>query len=114
MEILKWICGRKGKRMWTAKEAIEVLTDKNTSIGTLKCDDVEWRKLQPAIDMAVKALEKQIPQKVIDKKMFPGNCGEIHVPNFSGKCPSCGHAIIRGVAAHKGCPYCLQALDWSE
>lgn len=42
----------------TENEAIQVLTSKHTSIGTSKCDDVEWRKLQPAIDEAVKSLEE--------------------------------------------------------
>ena len=50
-----------------AREAIEVLTDKNTSIGTLKCDDTAWRKLKPAIDAAVEALKKQIPKKIVHK-----------------------------------------------
>lgn len=49
--------------MIESREAIEVLTDKNTSIGTLKCDDTAWRKLKPAIDTAVEALEKQIQKK---------------------------------------------------
>ncbi len=42
----------------TENEAIEVLTDRHTSIGTTKCDDVAWRKLKPAIDTAVNALEE--------------------------------------------------------
>ncbi len=42
----------------TESEAIEVLTDRHTSIGTTKCDDVSWRKLKPAIDIAVNALEE--------------------------------------------------------
>lgn len=42
----------------TENEAIEVLTDRHTSIGTTKCNDVAWRKLKPAIDTAVNALEE--------------------------------------------------------
>lgn len=42
----------------TEQEAIEVITDKNTIIETLKCDDVAWTKLQPAIDTAISALEE--------------------------------------------------------
>lgn len=64
-----------------AREAIEVLTDKNTSIGTLKCDDTAWRKLKPAIDTAVEALKKQIPTEPIRKSW--------ELP----RCPSCGTAL---------------------
>ena len=42
----------------TAQEAIDVLTDKHTSIGTTKCDGENWKKLKPAIDTAVEALKK--------------------------------------------------------
>ncbi len=85
-----------------AREAIEVLTDKNTSIGTLKCDDMAWRKLKPAIDTAVEALKKQIPQKPI----YDGLCA----------CPNCHTIMLQGAFEARGkcCKECGQALDWGE
>ena len=98
----------------TIQEAIEELKYDCSELGkAIPCDTGWGVAINSAYGMAIEALEKQIPQKVIGKKMFPGNCGELHLPNFSGKCPSCGHELIRGVSAHKGCPYCLQVLDWS-
>lgn len=86
----------------TEKEAIEVLTDKNTSIGTLKCDDTAWRKLKPAIDTAVEALKKQIPQKPIYDGLYA--------------CPNCHTIMLQGAFEARGkcCKECGQALDWGE
>lgn len=65
----------------TAQEAIDVLTDKHTSIGTAKCDGEAWKKLKPAMDMAIEALKKQIPTEPIRKSF--------ELP----RCPSCGAAL---------------------
>lgn len=45
------------------EEAIEVLTSPDTHFGTYKCNGEEWKKLKPAIELAVSALKKQIPEK---------------------------------------------------
>lgn len=50
--------------------------------------------LMLAIDMAIEALEKQIPKK--KKKR--------------NECPECGYSY----AFEEFCPYCGQALDWSD
>lgn len=71
-----------------AKEAIEVLTDKNTSIGTIKCDDTAWRKLKPAIDTAVEALKKQIPKKPIRGGLYA--------------CPNCHTIMLQGTFEARG------------
>lgn len=92
-----------------AREAIEVLTDKNTSIGTLKCDDKAWRKLKPAIDTAVEALKKQIPSEPIRKSW--------ELP----RCPSCGAALgewlgdgyTRDWESKKVCD-CGQKIKWHD
>ena len=47
-----------------------------------------------ALDMAIEALEKQIPKK---KKKH-------------NECPECGYSY----AFEEFCPYCGQALDWSD
>lgn len=65
-----------------------------------------------ALDMAISALEKQIPIKpVVD-----------HVRKYTGdnvyKCPVCGGALgVRSFALNQkeiGCSRCLQAIDWTE
>lgn len=58
-----------------------------------------------AIYEAISALEKQIPKKP-----------EFYGDSEDGKllCPSCGEDLwdIKE-CGYNGCPYCLQALDWS-
>lgn len=51
-------------------------------------------QLMLAIDMAIEALEKQIPKK--KKKR--------------NECPECGYSY----AFEEFCPYCGQALDWDD
>lgn len=93
----------------TEKEAIEVLTDKNTSIGTLKCDDTAWRKLKPAIDTAVEALKKQIPQKPTLKTHCKD--GNLPLSQIIGRCPSCNCIVAEDMI---WCDDCGQSLDWEE
>lgn len=108
-----------------AREAIEVLTDKNTSIGTLKCDDTAWRKLKPAIDAAVSALEKQTPKSPV----ITPSCAECEKESCDGclsdnygfsvtLCPNCKEVVQNrdnGCAyTYNFCPDCGQALDWGE
>lgn len=63
-----------------------------------------------AIDVAIRALEKQIPKKPVDIEVIGTyKDGEIIA---IGKCPVCFEHI--GSATSKnGCCNCLQALDWS-
>ena len=51
-------------------------------------------QLMLALDMAIEALEKQIPRK--KKKR--------------NECPECGYSY----AFEEYCPYCGQAIDWSS
>lgn len=56
--------------------------------------------------LAVNALEKQVPKKVIyvDEHFF-----------YVAYCPACGSYVGTGSATHvKFCRNCGQALDWSE
>ena len=57
---------------------------------------------------AIKALEKQIPQKVryIEEKNRPVQGYVIVAP----ECPCCTHRLKK---YYKYCPVCGQALDWS-
>ena len=78
----------------TEQEAIKIFKD--------RLELTDYRKQVPeyyeAMELAVKALEKQITKKPIDRCMFKEcpNCGEIEIQY-------CNH-----------CPMCGQKLDWGE
>ena len=86
----------------TNAEAIEILKiERNHMTPTLFTERIE------AMDMAISALEKQIPKKAV---------GE-HYAHM--RCPSCNHRIPsgRGSSSRRGdnwCNYCGQAIDWTE
>lgn len=71
-------------------EAIECLKSNKPTSG--------YVMLQESIDIAIKALEKQIPKKPIDRCMYK-------------ECPTCGNVEIEFC---KHCPDCGQQLDWSD
>ena len=62
-----------------------------------------------AREKAIEALEKQIPKKIRKEHYY---FGTLYV------CPECRMSFgARDVALdkrYKGCPYCLQAIDWSD
>ena len=55
--------------------------------------------------MAIKALEKQIPKKLINTCQYVSGC-----------CPNCKKYISDWLEYNKFmcCPYCGQKLDWSD
>ena len=64
-----------------------------------------WARIHPiykAHDIAIEALEKQIPKKPL---LVPEGESKIH----TFKCPTCGSYRVR-----KFCDDCGQAIDWSE
>ena len=63
------------------------------------------------IDMAIKALEKQIPKKPLPTKGAADMLGANEPLWGEGECPNCKHYIR---LPHKYCPTCGQAIDWSE
>lgn len=85
----------------TAKEAIQ-------TIEAAKAE-VEWNyplDYAVAFEMAIKALEKQIPKKPVtekDKVIFGIVCG---------RCPECDSAVYSTTNLY--CHKCGQALDWSD
>lgn len=89
----------------TAEEAIKTIQ--------VAIAEVEWNyplDYSIAFKTAVKALEKQIPKKPIDKidPMF----GDIYIV-----CSNCENTAIVNPFTHsifKHCPNCGQALDWSD
>lgn len=60
------------------------------------------QKRAESLDMAIKALEKQIPKKVEE-----GINSYMH-------CPVCGYTLSAGYYKARYCHGCGQALDWSE
>ena len=112
----------------TDNEAIEVLTDRHTSIGTTKCDDVVWRKLKPAIDTAVNALEEiqqyqaigtveecreaRERQKRRKPKVWTTPDDGINLIYDMYKCPNCGQEHkIDYYNEYSYCPNCGQAVQ---
>ena len=62
------------------------------------------------IDMAIEALEKQIPKKPNDISTYEGWVAQSEEGYFFGTCPFCkSHVIIE----QKTCD-CGQKLDWEE
>lgn len=80
-------------------EAIECLKINKPTSG--------YMMLQEAVDMAIQALEKQIPKKVQLR----------HIHKFDGfddgECPTCGLNVSRDCdGTDVFCPDCGQKLDW--
>ena len=65
----------------------------------------EW-----AMDIAVEAMEKQIPKKPKQKKRAEEQPLKGHVV-YVIPCGNCGEALNR---LHDYCPWCGQKIDWSE
>lgn len=87
----------------TAKEAIEILKEEHDYTQFLSY-------VNQALEMAIKALEKQIPKKAIST--YKGHY----------KCPTCENYIditdddlyVYEIEPPKCCDECGQALDWGD
>lgn len=85
-------------------EAIECLKSNKPTSG--------YVMLQESIDMAIKALEKQIPKK-------PTYDGDGYAPDGTFVwdewiCPCCGTRYEVDYDEHDFCPNCGQKIDWSD
>lgn len=88
----------------TEKEAIRNINALNAVCGQKDFYDEEFEK---ALGMAIKALEKQIPKKVIPR----------HIRKYDGfddgECPTCRNSVLRdGFSNDIYCDECGQKLDW--
>ena len=83
----------------TNEEAINELRDRHLSISAF-ADKEQCGKANKAIDMAIQALEKQIPKK----PLHWDDCEQFYI-----ECPCCGKRYDSRLG-YKGCPYCLQAI----
>ncbi len=95
------------------KEAIEAIKSNYPASG--------YYMLIEALDIAISALEKQIPKKPI---LYSKKKAEIKEGDYIYvKCPSCGEYILSCFhyppwneiqKSHKYCENCGQKLDWSD
>lgn len=89
-----------------AQKAVEELRIKHCIKNQNCTDSCQHGENICPYDMAINALEKQIPKKVLI-----GDCGY----SLYG-CPNCDHTDdLWSLGKHdKHCPNCGQKLDWSE
>lgn len=87
----------------TVQEAIKAMENLNLVLSITESE-------RESVNMAIKALEKQIPKKVI----YHDNCGN-KTPNQS-RCPECYEAINDTWywTGESWCPYCGQKIQWGE
>lgn len=95
------------------EEAIEILQNRislTQKVWSNVPDIIEYRK---GLELAVRALEKQIPKKVTNLKEFYidfGNEQKLKVGGY-GDCPICNNSLCSIVDY---CNKCGQRLDWSK
>lgn len=81
------------------REAIETIKSNYPTSG--------YYMLCEALDIAIEALEKQLPKKPIEiKETYTSKIGEFRV----AKCPNCGKEVSDRFNV---CLECRQNLDWS-
>ena len=97
----------------TEQEAIEVIK----RVYNVSCPDYEDEMLyEKAIELAIKALEKQIPQTLFENKFNKMHIGD----TVNGICPVCFTdfvCITPKYYKEEGygyCKQCGQKLDWGE
>lgn len=89
----------------TEKDVIEYLKNRYLVVGSpLNPTKEECKRHNAVIDMATEALRKQIPIKPV---AVLGACDK---PEY--ECKNCGDTIPDNM--YEFCPWCGQAIDWSE
>lgn len=100
-----------------ALEEIEYLRDEyQRNCGGYPYDDFEMQAMS-AFDVAMEALEKQIPKK-------PDTTGDVASGNWVKVCPKCHIVLMMRITTagisypifYNHTPYCVcgQAIDWSD
>ena len=79
----------------TNEEAINIIED-----VTWQDNGRHYGKIAPAREIAISAIEKQIPKK----PLHWDDCEQFYI-----ECPFCGKRYDSRLG-YKGCPYCLQAI----
>ena len=97
----------------TESEAIEELKYDCNELGkAIPCDTSCGCSFENAYEMAIQALEKQIPKK-------PTYEGDGYAPDGTfiwdeWLCPSCGKRYEIDYDDYDYCPNCGQKIDWSD
>lgn len=84
----------------TYEEAIEILQEEHDY-----CQEMNY--VVKALEVAIKALEKQMPKKPIEDCCYDEPC----------VCPNCGCDVINQADndyQFEHCYHCGQSLDWSD
>ena len=91
--------------------------EREHSDNTDLCDNCEYCYSQgnfgqqkEAFEIAINALEKQIPKKPIVEYKDTNDC----ITEIEWKCPICGTNYIELAPCGEWCNYCGQKLDWSD
>lgn len=101
----------------TPQEAIGFIKSE-VQIDVRFCSDEKVDKTIEVFELAISALEKQIPKKpqYVDTR-FRHHGRKISDGSSLDKCykcPNCNSHIFHVFNTEKCCQYCGQALDWSE
>lgn len=96
----------------TEQEAIEMLEHSIVSYETQNRNNITCDLTQEVLDMAIQALEKQIPYKPqeYEDKYYACKCGNVLLMKWE-KYPTKLMPKSRGLIC---CLACGQKLDWSE
>ncbi len=103
----------------TVSDAIFYLRiDRQMKIDAMSSPEVAVKTCSViAYDMAIAALEKELPMKVLNPRSFD----KINMEEFKlGDCPSCGETVVAGFQNGKPnnndlrCSRCAQALQWED
>ena len=76
----------------------------------------EWARHdfeEPALSQLTELVEKATPKKYGTKTVKAKSFEDCEYNITHAICPTCGY-IIDEFEYYAGCPYCLQAIDWSE
>lgn len=93
----------------TAKEAIKTLSHHFGFLQNTWKPHPDYKVLD-AINVAISALNKQTPRKVVFVHPLQ------YDDNGDYMCPTCNYGTVYNAYGHQSlfCPYCGQKLDWTE
>ena len=100
----------------TYEEAKSIIENRHCKNNEHCLDECMYGKGKCEYDMALSALEKQIPKKPIRANRAIEIDGQFVMidENEYWKCPICTHYDVPLRENQKYCHYCGQVLDWSD
>ena len=94
----------------TNQKAIKILGQYdvgNIHFYTTDGEEIPFTEWSDAIELAISALEKQIPMKTLAPELGISSRHPIIIP-----CGNCGMELADRMQEY--CPWCGQAIDWTE